>query len=239
MDENGYPPAGIVIVEPTDVLITRTKDGEPQTRSYLERRDRWGSAFSVGYSTYEPIKYVPSELGGASTVNGDEPTFGDVYTRPEVPTIEFQINIKRNLEIASLGLEVAGAYYKNDADRDEISSTLMLIPIRVGATVTLDNLFAKPYVIPYASLGAYVIQYKEESTDGSTSGMSKAAPYCNLGAQFSLDWLDPRAAQNAFNDVGLQSTFLFAEARKLMASSGGDQDLSNDVSFGGGLRLEF
>ena len=69
------------------------------------------------------------------------------------------------------------------------------------------------------------------------SGTSKVAPYFNLGAQFSLDWVDPRAAQNAYNDAGLQQTFAFAEVRKLMG--GGDVDFSNDVSFGGGLRLEF
>lgn len=240
LDENGYPPRGIVIVEPTEVKKIKTKGQDPEGRSYLERRDRWGSAFSVGYSTYEPIKYTPSELGSATTANGDQPTFGDVYTKAELPNLEFQINIKRNLSYASVGAELAAGYYKNDADRDEVSSTLTLMPVRLGATFTLDNLYAKPYVVPYASLGGYVIQYKEQGTDDTTSGTTKVAPYFNLGAQFSLDWIDPRSAMNAFNDAGLQSTFVFLEMRKLMASSSAsDPDLSNNVSFGGGLRLEF
>ena len=214
-------------------------DGTYDLRDYRERRGGWGSTISVGYSTYEPLNYTPQQTGDATTDDGSY-GFSTVYSKPDTPLLEMQITAKRNLDFGSLGGEIAVGYYKNNADTDAVSSTLTLTPIRIGATFAADVIWREPYVVPYLSLGGYVVNFREEGTDDSVGGTTKVAPYANLGAQFQLDAIDRQASRNAYLDSGLQSTYVFVEARKFFASSAGsDPDLSNTVSYGAGLRVEF
>ena len=237
-EDGGSIHPGMVIVEPVEVMKIE-KDGAVNLSDYRDRRGNWGSTISVGYSTYDPLNYTPQQTGDATTADGSF-GFSTVYSRPDTPLLELQVAVKRNLEIGSLAGEIAAGYYKNNADTAAVASTLTLTPIRLGVTFAADVIWREPYVVPYLTAGGYVINYREEGTLDAVGGTTKVAPYANLGAQFQLDAIDRQASRNAYLDSGLQSTFVFLEARKFFASSAGsDPDLSNTVSYGAGLRVEF
>jgi hypothetical protein len=232
-EDGGSPHKGMVLVEPTNVLTTSTK-GVYLLKPYAERRPRWGTTFGIGYSTYEPVHYEPNF---APTEH-----FGDVYLTPDVPTLEAQFTVKRNLSFGSLGMELAVGIYRNTSDIDTaiVDSTLTMYPVRLGAVFALDVLASEPFIVPYVAGGLYTVEYREEQGSSSHNGNTQVAPYVNGGLAFSLDWLDRRAARLAYEDSGIQSTYIFAEARKQFPSGdASDPDFENDISFAGGVRVEF
>jgi hypothetical protein len=224
---------GMVIVEPDNIVKTAV-DGNYALVPYLERRPRWGTTFSVEYSTYEPVHYEPDF---APTMD-----FSDVYLSPDLPEIEAQLTVKRNLSWGSLGGELAAGVYQNSSDIDTsiADSSLSLIPVRLGAVFALDALMKEPYFVPYISGGGYIMVYTETSGSSTHHGSTQVAPYLNGGVEFGLNWLDRNSARDAYEDTGMESTYLFVEARKMFKSMDpSDPDFSNDVSFASGLRLEF
>ena len=236
-DDGGSRHKGMVIVEPVEVTKVEP-DGTVVGRNYRERRGHWGAMIGVGYNSYEPTRYVPQQTGGPSIEDLSE--FRAVYTKPDTPLLELQLNAKRNLDFGSLSAEFGVGQYKNNADNPAVAATLSLTPIRLGLTFAADVIWKEPYVVPYVSVGGYVMNFREEGEEDSVGGTTKVAPYSNLGALIQLDMLDRGASRDAYLETGLQSTFVFVEVRKYYASSGGDDpDLSNTVSYGGGLRVEF
>lgn len=230
-DDGGSVHKGMVIVEPTNVVSTNV-GGEYNLIPYRERRRRWGGTFAVDYSTYNPINYQPDF---AIT------SFKDVYRNPDLPMIDISFTVKRNMAWGSLGGEFSVGFYKNISDNPNyVDSQLSLTPIKLGAIFFLDTLAPEPTVVPYISGGAYVAYYREELDATSLNGTTQAAPYVHGGLQFQLDWIDRAAARVAYHDSGIESSFFFIEARKQFASAkASDPDLSDDISFAGGLRVEF
>jgi hypothetical protein len=231
--EGGSLKKGFIYVEPNNVNAVKV-DEEYALKPYLERRRTWGFTASVAYSTFEPTHYKPNFISPAD--------FGQVYHSPEMPMLELQMQLKRNVSFGSLAVEAAVGDYKVNSDIDTtlVKSSLNLIPVRLGVNVALDALSSTPYVVPYVSAGIYTISYKESQESASKNGNTQIAPYANFGLQFALDWVDKDAARKAYEDSSIQATYIFVDARKQMASGNSkDPDFSNDISFGTGLRLEF
>lgn len=231
-EDGGSLKPNMVFVEPTNVNTVKI-DGEYHLKPYLERRHDWGSTVSFGYVYYEPVNYEPNFATGS---------FGDFYKKDDMPLVEAQFTVKRNLSIGSIGAELAVGAYSNGSDVPitVVDSTLSLYPVRFGANFTLDALGPEPYIVPYVSGGLYTMVYKESQATASKNGNTQVAPYFNLGAEFMLDWIDRRAARIAYRDSGLEATYVFLEVRKMMASqSSSDPDFSDEINFAGGLRVEF
>lgn len=235
-DESGkgpiVSPDGMVEVEPSFIVETRM-EGHYELVPYGERRGKWGSQFGLGYAQFTPTNY-PSEFLAD--------TFEFIYGDAEMGMLELLYTFKRNLNIGSIGLELGVGIYQNSSDTDLIDGELELIPIRLGLTVILDQLFTIPYVAPYASAGAYTIMYKEtiEGGDNEFGGNTQVAPYVSLGAQFSLDWMDPQASREGYEQSGIQGTFVYLEARKYFAAGGSsDPDFETEFEPSAGLRVEF
>lgn len=223
---------GMVEVEPSNV-ITSEVEGEYKLVPYMDRRAKWGSTFSIGYSSYEPEYYEPDFI----TMDSSE-----LYSSPDTPMIELRLGIKRNAGFGSIGGEFMIGMYSNNSDVDPdvfIESSLEIIPIALGATIAFDAFSPEPRFVPYITGGLYTIIYKEE-TDGRTlSGNTQIAPYVTGGINFQLDWLDPVASRKGFEDSGIQASFLYLEASKYMESSAAqDKDFSNDYNWGVGVRVE-
>jgi hypothetical protein len=223
---------GLVFVEPSSVTSMEVQE-EYKLVPYLERRHPWGFAFSFGYSTYEPVYYEPdfSPVG-----------FSDVYKSAELPLLELVITVKRNLSIGSVGMEFGAGSYQNSSDNKELSdSSLTLIPLRAGGVFHLDALTPEPMFVPYLGGGAYTIIFREELDGGSShNGNTQVAAYFHGGVGFSLSWLDREGARQAFQESGVESTYAYLELQKYMASSNTvDGDFSNDVSYAGGIKIEF
>lgn len=220
----------LVEVEASPVITTTFGKGRHLV-PYRYRRPTWGKTFSVSYSMYEPLDFTPNVVTD---------TFSNIYPTTTLPLIEVQFVFKRNMFLGSIGIEIAGGMYKTDSDKDLVDSTIQLIPVRLGATYVMDNLFMEPIVAPYISGGAYAIYYHESQDAVSFKGTTQAAPYASLGVLLQLDWLDKGAAFNSYMDAGLENTFFMVEARKFFRSlNDNDPDFESDIHANLGLRLEF
>lgn len=225
------PPSKMVIVEPNNV-VTTSVEGEYKIQSYQERRPKWGKTIAVSASSYAPEDYKPDFV---------EMTYDQIYSKSEAPLIELQFAFKRNESTFSYGLELSAGIYQNKSDKSStVTSSLQLIPIRLGAVVLLDAWSAQPYVSPYVSGGIYSIFYKEDNNGVNVSGNTQIAPYVSGGLQISLDWIDRKASRISYEDSGIEASYFFIEARSLIASNGGsDPDFSSAFNFAGGLKVEF
>lgn len=238
----------LVEVEPTFVAPIDNK-GNFALLPYKIRRPRWGKTLSVGASTFTAKEYI-SEVGEPG-VSSTPVSYGDVY-KTNMPMLEWQVVLKRNISIGSIGLEVGGGYQRNysypaiDLDDGngafELNQTLDIVLVRVGIVYSLDTLFVEPYFVPYVSGGAYTIIHFENGSAATESpnGNTQAAPYFSFGAMAQLDWIDKSSSRSAYREVGLESTYVYAEGRMLMASSSGkDQRFDTGLTANGGLRVEF
>lgn len=227
---------GLVEVEPTFVQLSRT-EGKYELVPYGERRGKWGSQFSIGYSTFNPTNY-PSEF----TID----PFDLVYGVAEVPLLEVQYNLKRNFSFGAITAEVGMGFYQNSSDTpDVLDVDLQVIPIRLGASLILDQLFKVPYIAPYVSGGIYTMIYKEVLTnlvgdENEKGGNTQVSPYMAFGVQIGLDWLDPVASRISYEDSGIEATFVYVEARKFFEPNGQrDPDFETAFEPNAGIRVEF
>ena len=117
LDEIKGPPngqSGWVIVEPMNILPSDSKE-VINTIPYKYRRKKWGQAISVAYSLFYPDG-LESNVGALN--------FDDVYDKSaETPMTEIQFNIKRNMSIGSLAVEIGLGFYSNDSDSDLVDSS--------------------------------------------------------------------------------------------------------------------
>jgi hypothetical protein len=224
--------AGMVYVEPTNVISTEV-EGEYKLVPYLERRPKWGTTFSVGYSSYEPIFYEPDFV----TMDAEE-----LYSTPDTPLIEIKLGVKRNAGFGSIGGELGIGIYTNNSDVEAtiVESSLEIIPLTLAATITLDALGKEPMFAPFVTGGFYTMLFKEEADTRSVNGNTQAAPFVGAGVNFLLDWLDRQAARRAYTDSGVQASYLYASVNTFMESSGeNDKDFSNEFNWATGLKVEF
>jgi len=223
---------GLVYVEPSDVVkITATTEDEV-ILPYKDRRFKWGFEFTLGDSTYEPINYQPAFT---------QHSYGEMYGQPWAGMPGGRIVVKRNMDFMSIGVEAGGGYQDNDRSRKEIASTdLQLTEVRVGAIAYLDMLFSQPWVVPYCSGGAYTIIYKETLGGNGSGGRTQPAPYVNCGLNILLDWMDRKAAFEAYKESRIKGSFVYVEARKYFKSANAtDEDFSNQANLDFGLAVEF
>lgn len=222
----------LVYVEPTNISET-SANGQYQLVPYRERRGRWGWLFSAGASSYQPLNYIAAFAPPSAGYRG-------VYGAPTAPMLELRVAYKRNFALGSLGLELAGGFFRNaNSDPAFVGSTLTLVPARVGAIYSMDVLAPEPYIVPYIAGGGYM-EYYEESYNGVTvHGTTALAPYVNGGLAFSLNWIDRYAARVAYEEEGIENSFLYIEVGKYFQSSNKkDPDFSDTYDFGAGFRVE-
>jgi hypothetical protein len=198
---------------------------------YRERRERWGGTAGVVYSTYQPENYEPDLISLP---------FDSVYGKSNM--IEIEVAVKRNFVFGSIGGEFGFGFYSNESNlySDGTTSTLTLYPVRLGLRLSLETMLQKPYLVPYGGAGMYEMFYKEKLASVSNSGNTQPALYWSAGALFNLDWIDPVGGAEAFENSGLQASYIFVEARQFMSSgAGADPDFGDSLHFNAGLKVEF
>jgi hypothetical protein len=92
--------------------------------------------------------------------------------------------------------------------------------------------------VPYASAGAYVVYYEEKLASQKVGGNTSPGLYYAGGLAIQLNWLDETSASIAYDETGLENTFLFAEGRSFVLA-GNVPNLSSEIQWGAGLRLEY
>jgi hypothetical protein len=222
---------------PADVDVQKSVfDNEPEKncqcsfnylKPYSERRSTIGFNLAVGYSSYSPLDYKPDFV-----VNN---SFDNYFGAAETPLIEVTLGPKLNMSFGSIALDLGAGYYNNE-NRDK--GNLKLIPVRAGATYAMDNLSRDPVLVPYASAGAYVVYYEEKLASQKVGGNTSPGLYYAGGLAIQLNWLDETSASIAYDETGLENTFLFAEGRSFVLA-GNVPNLSSEIQWGAGLRLEY
>lgn len=195
---------------------------------YKLRRGTWGFTFGLGYSAYSPEEYKPDFV-----VNE---TFDSYYGSGEGSLVDMTLGLKWNNFLGSITFELGGGYYTNQGVDEE--SNIVLYPARASATLALDTLFKEPYVVPYGTIGAYTVFYDETLASQSVNGNSEIGLFFAAGVGFQLNWLDEISAMTAFQETGLENTYLFLEARSFLPADD-LADFSSPIQLGAGLKLEY
>lgn len=232
-EQNEYIEVEPKLVYPSDVR------GVYYLVPYKYRRPVWGKTFSIGLSSYNPKKYEPDFVTA---------TFDNVYGNADIPMISFQFSVKRNLVFGSIGIEASAGIYSNKSRSSvdvagvatAVDSTLSIYPVSIGGILTLDNLYYEPYVAPYFSGGVYSMFYRESRDSGAVNGNTQVSPYYSVGAMFQLDWLDRAAAREAYEEGGVEGTYLYVEARGFIQSQNKqDPDFGSSLHANAGMKMEF
>lgn len=222
----------LVEVEPRNVIPIQ-KDGAKKMTAYKDRRTKWGGNFGLSYSTYEPEDFIS---------DGSSQDFETVFQKADVPLIELSFGFKRNFSLGSAGIDFALGYYQVESiDLNIVDSTVTLMPLRMGFNFTMDNVWTEPIIAPYVSVGMYVMKYDEENNDSgaTTKGTTDPALYFTGGVLFQLDWIERIEARVAYQESGIENSFLFAEARVFEKSSNDLDPNFESFHITGGLKLEF
>ena len=221
----------LVEVEPPSVIPVDPEGQGYKLIPYKSRRPKWGKKYGLSWSNYKPENYQPDQ-----TIL----TFNEVYISDDTPLIEFDFSFVRNLDFGAIGGIVSGGFYKNDSDEATVESSLDLKIFRVGGIISLDMLFSEPYWVPYIEGGAYMMIYKESLGSIILDGTTQVAPYIAGGFLVQLDWIDRVNSRIAYEDSGIENTFVFLEARKMLGSAAEqDPDFETPVHLRAGLKLEF
>jgi hypothetical protein len=179
-------------------------------------------------SAYSPTDYIPDFRRTQ--------TFDDVYGAGKNIMVELTLGLKFNFFLGSLTANATGGYFS--AKNNTTGATLTATPITGTVILALDRLFKEPYIVPYGYGGVYTVIYKESEGGLSVSGNSGMAPVVGGGLMFQLDWIDYDGNDYAYNEYGLENTYLYVEGRTFIKSSTG-ADFSTPLQLAGGLRLEF
>ncbi|MEZ4870967.1 MAG: hypothetical protein R2827_01725 [Bdellovibrionales bacterium] len=231
---NEVEKSGLIVVEPIGVE-SNIRGGKYALVPYRERRPAWTKTYGLSWGNYDPIDY-DSDFSAE--------VFEDIFDIQNSSLIEFEISMQRNFKMGSLGADMAIGFYNAQATDDYVDATsdnirISLIPLRLGARFNLDTVMETPYVVPYAGAGIYTMFYTETLNSRTVEGSTAPSLYFNVGLKFQLDWLEPRVARVAYQEHGLQNSFLFAEARQFFKSSTeADPNFSGDLNFNVGISVE-
>lgn len=231
-EELTYPPDVEVEKSPFEAELTK-KDCDCEYNymmPYKKRRGTFGFTMALGYSQYTPTYYKPDFV-----VNE---TYETYYGYTETPMLEMTMGIKWNNALGSIAFDFGAGYYFNNSRNEDDNANLRIVPVRAGGTLALDTLMDEPYVVPYATVGAYTAFYNENVFSQSVQGNTPIGLYWAAGALFQLNWLDESSAIASYSDTGLENTYVYAEARSFMSSTD-IPNLGTDPEFGAGLKLEY
>ncbi len=199
--------------------------------SYKERRMGTGGYLTIAYSQFRPLDFNP---------NYDVNDFDTIYGGDSTQMIEFSMEYKLNFLLGSIGFGLGVGYQKLTSDINFVDSYLSVVPIRLEAIYSFDNLFDDPWLVPYGVAGLYTVYYREEQASLATTGTTEAAPYFGGGVSFRVDGFMPEESFNAYRENFQENTFVFVEVRKWMASSNfQDPNFETGFQFGAGARFEF
>jgi hypothetical protein len=147
---------------------------------------------------------------------------------------------------AKAGLKVPHVDGRTTSDED---TSLDIFPMGVVAVLRADTFWkdAGIPIIPYAKLGpAFALWRAYNETGTSVAAGTDGKGHTNgfvwaLGAMFSLNFLDPYAARNFDNELGVNNTTIFAEYYSLDLTGFGQSNAlrvgQNGWAFG--LAFEF
>jgi hypothetical protein len=210
-------------------------------------------AAEIRISPFKPNVDDDPSLNGATpykTVFGDSPRvmFG----------AEFDWQALRIPHLGTLGPGVSAAFvsisdpasFQDGSGPSAETTTLSIFPFVAMAVFRLDEFWREAHVpfVPYAKLGLEYALWRASNTlgtsnyNGVTGTGHSLGTHLAIGLAFNLDIFDSYAAQNIDDQLGINSTYIFAEVQRDDTNGLGIQ--SNALRVGGtnwafGFAFEF
>ncbi|MFN7728886.1 MAG: hypothetical protein ACK5P7_07000 [Bdellovibrio sp.] len=211
-----------------DIPLVEIEYGPDVMLPYKERRDDWGRTFGFRFENYNPSGYQS---------DFDLSSYKDLFGENTINMFGLQGGVKYNLSFGSLTAE--GSYQTGSISdsRSGGPTTLSLTKMGGHFGLWLDMIFSEPYVVPYAQLDVYQIDYQESGGNVSQSGTSGALIGWTTGTLLQLNWLDEAAALRALYDSGLDNAYIDLFMTQSQASK--KPDLATAMTWGAGVKLEF
>jgi hypothetical protein len=228
---------------PGEYVEVRT--GHDVFAPYKQRQNDWGMLISLG-AEQVVFKNLLTQVGIS---NGDNFTFEEMFGKNGVSMLDVELGPKFNTALGSFALVGGYGYFdQKDGRVSNFSTNASVSHIefkRYSLTVNyyLDMVFNEPYFVPYVAGGMWTADYRETSTayPGAVGAHSpKPGVMYKFGALIGLDWIEGDAAARTRKNNGLKESFLnvFAVTTE-MSEANADPDLSQDMSLGASLVLEF
>lgn len=200
---------------------------------YKERRSRHGWIFSVnGDNLYFP-DYI-SALDGRS--------YDEIFGQTDLTLVQLEIGYKYNFVLGAIGLSIAQGLGSIQDDRLGEVRELEISKTSGSATLYLDNITSEPYLVPYVSGTLWRFDLFEEAQTSAVdySASTDIGFAYSLGLLFQLNWMDKDSARKAYEDYGLQNTYLDVFFTQHTATADeSDPNFESDFNWGIGLKLEF
>lgn len=215
-----------------------------------ELQSRWGSV-EIGAGPFVPD--LDSEFGGAAT------PYRDIFGGKPGPMFRLHVGKALFDRFGTLEVGIKTGFFSksghalgeptNPTDppvKTGDQARISVIPTSLTLTYRMDNVWEHAHVpvVPYVrgTLERYNWwTSKEEKTTerGATNGWS-----ASVGLVLILDWIDPAAALDAANDVGIAHTGLYLDITKSKVDDFGsskswDMSNRNDLFWSGGLTVIF
>lgn len=217
--------------------LVEVHTGAEYVMPYRERRAWSGFLVGVSTQTYNPKNYV-SLIDGVA--------FEDAFaSMPEFTQVEggWKLNLT--------GVSFAVLLNYGRGDRSSAKSgenrNILFERTLLRAQLIIDGILDEPYVAPYGGLDfwdggtlTFGIDESIPALNQKFSGKTGGGTAMTVGVLLQLNWLEKKWADRAYRSAGLENTYLDLFAQKVNAtSSDSDPDISSDLSWGAGIKLEF
>lgn len=207
------------------------------TAPYRDRKENRSIIF--GFSNEKPVfKNFRSRI--------DDLTYDEIYKSNSVDFFQGELGLKYNFGVGGLGASLMYGYGEVDRSNNGFNSTLTVAKKGAKLTYTMDTLFKEPYVAPYATVQLLNWDWTEKLVDTTTdaretkSGSTQWTTGFQGGFLIQLNWMDPDSALTAQNSSGMNNAFLDIFVSQYAATTGSeDPNFLTDMTYGGGLKLEF
>lgn len=212
------------------------------TAPYKERRTRHGFIISGGSQKYYPDDYQSMQDG----------KFIDEFLGSSpIEMMSLELGYKYNFGLGSLAITGGIAKGQFSGTFENLQRKIDIQKLEVMAFYFADNFLREPWVVPYVGIGINRFTVTE-SMDGAADIVKNLTPTGSVraGLEFQLNWIDRDGSADAYQEIGLENTFLDVYMARNTVSSKvasdfsnaeetGDPDTSNRFQLGLGLRLEF
>lgn len=183
---------------------------EYKRKNYLDLRPNWGTRVTFSSAEQEPV-----------------PPLLDQERTP----FQFELSLLRNFKFISTGIEIG---YLDT----EWSLNNKIKVFSMGLVAHIDGIFKTPYIVPMVGVGF-------ANFDAKSSGLvieteDDFIPYYKAGLLFSLNWIDRKSSQMAYDEFGLLNTYIYFGVRKWSeTNSDPGLNIEIDLSPEFGIQLEF
>ena len=224
------------------VGTAKAQDGDPNSlvevevpqntlADYRDRRLSHGMYVGLTYEQFAPKKFVSAI---------DAKTYSEMYGDEPIPLVGLNIDYKYNIGIGSLALGAGAAMGSISDSRSSEDRSLDVTKYAVNVKYTADVLMSEPYVAPYIGFSAYKMSVTDHSPATSKSETTSIGYAYTVGVLLQLDWIDYEVAKQATFNIGLENTFIdIYMTQYAKAGSDSEPNMETDMTFGGGIRVEF